>query len=831
MLKFNENDTLRKLCLELMGADTEKEVIELLKSAGYWENQKFWRYYGDRPSNFNTIGNQQSRPDAALVEKLVNSVDARLINESLVRKIDPEGTEAPKSIREAVARFFDSDTKSANAGLIREWPAVRRTDVAKGITLAATGFMPKKGNPCFTISDRGEGQTPSLLPHTILSLDRDNKVKIPFVQGKFNMGGTGVLEFCGKRNLQLVLSKRNPFLLDGKKGDNDDHWGFTVVRREDPVGGRKTSVYTYLAPVDAIKKPNKGGVLSFRSKTMPIFPDGQNPYFRESEWGTLIKLFEYSTAGFSSTNILLRDGLMRQLDLLLTDLALPIRIYECRDYLGHSGSFETNLTGIGVRLDEDKRENLEDDPFSVSMNVLSEKLRAKIYVFKKGKESTYRSNEGIIFSVNGQTHGYLSKNFFRRKKVGMSYLADSLLVIVDCSHISPRSREVLFMPSRDRIRDSELKISIEKELEDIISNNQRLKDLNQRRRKEEVQAMLNDEKPLGEILQDLIKDSPTLSHLFLKGMKLSNPFDTTTSGEDEKDKFEGKRFPTYFKFKDVEYGKQFKKNCHINRRSRINFETDAENMYFSRDTHRGDFSIFLVDNGKCIEAEHTVNLWNGIATLNLTLPDNCNDGDELLYRILVTDDTRTEPFINELLLNILPAEGTPKNSSRTRRKPPSDTPGDKRETPSGLKLPNIIKVAKNPEEDQKSWSDMSPTPFDEYSALRVKLGDLAEELSSDGKPKEEYDFFINVDNIYLKTEQKNSKENADLLKAKFIYGHVLLGLAILNHELQFNEYENDENENGISLLDRIEFFSKAISSVIIPIINELGELDLDKVNG
>jgi hypothetical protein len=450
----------------------------------------------DSASNFNTIGNQQSKSDAALVEKLVNSVDARLINECLMYEIDPEGPEAPQTIRRAVAKFFDGESQSSAAGLIKEWPNAKRTEIAKGITLSATGNKPKDGNPCFVISDCGEGQTPDTLPITILSLDRDNKVKIPFVQGKFNMGGTGVLEFCGKRNLQLVLSRRNPNFVKSSKNLRDHQWGFTVVRREDPIGGRKTSVYTFLAPLESEKSPREGKVLSFTEDSMPIFPDGRNPYKKSSMWGTLIKLYEYSTAGFSGTNILLDAGLMRKLDLLLTDLALPIRLYECRDYGGHKGSFDTNLTGIGVRLEDDRGSNLEDVPYSCSMQVAGEKMIANIYVFKKNKAETYRSNEGIIFSVNGQTHGHLKTDFFRRNKVGMSYLKDSILVTIDCSEISQRSRELLFMPSRDRLREGELSLAIEKELEEILSNHQGLRELREKRRREELESILNDAKLL-----------------------------------------------------------------------------------------------------------------------------------------------------------------------------------------------------------------------------------------------------------------------------------------------------------------------------------------------
>lgn len=101
------NEQTKNLCLSLMKADTEVEVILLLKDAGYWDDNTAWRFFGDRDTNFNTIGNQQSRPDTALVEKLVNSVDACLMNECMARGLNPESSTAPQTIREAVAQFYE----------------------------------------------------------------------------------------------------------------------------------------------------------------------------------------------------------------------------------------------------------------------------------------------------------------------------------------------------------------------------------------------------------------------------------------------------------------------------------------------------------------------------------------------------------------------------------------------------------------------------------------------------------------------------------------------------------------------------------------------------
>ena len=252
-----------------------------------------------------------------------------------------------------------------------------------------------------------------MMPATLLSLTKSNKLRIPFVQGKFNMGGTGAFKFCGRYGLQLIVTRRNPAIV-GDKCDqhSDSQWGFTIVRREQPEGGRRSSVYTYLAPLGVDSDPGKGGVLRFDSKTAPIFPERREPYARSAEWGTLIKLYEYGATGFRSNIIFSRGGLLSRIDLLLPDIALPVRLYECRPYGGHVGSFETTLTGVGTRLEDDKKHNLEDGfPSSCPLSARGEQMTATIYAFKKGKSATYRKNEGIIFTLNGQTHGNLTDRF------------------------------------------------------------------------------------------------------------------------------------------------------------------------------------------------------------------------------------------------------------------------------------------------------------------------------------------------------------------------------------------------------------------------------------
>lgn len=758
------NEQIKTLCLSLMRADSEDEAVAVLKDAGYWDNPSVWRYYGDNENNFSVIGSQQSFPDAALIEKLVNSIDARLTKECLLAGIHPEGDKAPKSIKDAVSQFFEDNPSGYTSGLITEWDNKKRREISRGITLSATGSKPTVGTglPCFTISDYGEGQTPSMIPRTLLSLNKSNKLRIPFVQGKFNMGGSGVLRFCGRRRLQLIVTRRDPRLLNPDESfPTDFHWGFTLVRRERPEGNARSSVYTYLAPIEANVKPRNGSVLNFSSETMPIFPKVQDPYAVESDSGTLIKLYDYNVKGYKSH--MFRKGLFSRVNLLLSEVALPIRFHECRDFGGKDRSFETTLTGLRVRLDDNRADNLETGfPQPCPMRVMGEKMTATIYAFKKGKAVTYRSKkEGVVFTVNGQAQGDLSERFFKRKNAGnFSYLADSILVLVDCSELSPTAIEDLFMNSRDRLSGDELRNQIEKELEYLIRHNQDLKDLKERRRREERDTRLEDSKPLEEILKSMLNNSPTLSQLFYKGTRINNPFQPHNATSKDHD-WKGVRYPTYFRFKGLEYGEALTRECPINVRARIYFETDAENEYFRRKIDPGEFELFqIIDGNEVVYDTYSCNLRNGIATLNLKLPDVCEVGDILYFKAVATDRTKViEPFENQLSLRIGAEQKQKKGNKSKRRKPPLERNGGNRELPSGMQLPNIQKVYESSTEGHKTWADMTP-PFNKYTALTAKnVGSDDDDDDTSGI----YDFSINVDNIYLQSEIKGSKRDPKVL--------------------------------------------------------------------
>jgi hypothetical protein len=106
--------------------------------------------------------------------------------------------------------------------------------------------------------------------------------------------------------------------------------------------------------------------------------------------------------------------------------------------------------------------------------------------------------------------------------------------------------------------------------------------------------------------------------------------------------FKGEIYPTFFKVKGTAYGEKHKRECPINYRMRLAFETNARDDYFSRRIESGKFSMTWTDKA---DTEHRMSvvgptLRSGLATVMMALPDGVGAGD-VLTMTAVTEDTRS----------------------------------------------------------------------------------------------------------------------------------------------------------------------------------------------
>ena len=104
-----------------------------------------------------------------------------------------------------------------------------------------------------------------------------------------------------------------------------------------------------------------------------------------------------------------------------------------------------------------------------------------------------------------------------------------------------------------------------------------------------------------------------------------------------------------------------------------------------------------------------------------------------------------------------------------------------------------------------------------WSALRIKnLG------SEDGKTR--YLFRVNMDNEYLQAERRAAPKKRDLLDAQFKTGLAFVGLGLLRESEEGDSPEHDD-------VDEERMVADALAPVLLPIINGLGELDIEESTG
>jgi hypothetical protein len=484
-----------QLLLELLASETEADAITALKQRGLLEDSKRWRSLGDMPNNQSIVHNQQSTAAAALVEKFTNGIDAILMRHRKAAGIDPRSEIAPKGMAKAVQEFFGELSDKQEIRPIAE----------ESLVLYATGT---KARPSLSLYDAGEGQLPADFPSTFCSLiygssEGSYKGSVPFVQGRFNMGGTGVLPFCSDaRKMQLIVSRVPD---DIAKGLHE--WGFTIFcyfpSKSNPqwkylVGPDKTSLLLVPIRWASFRKGAKSGELCA-------------PRERIVASGTLIKMYDYKAP---KSNIC--GELFRKLQDYLLKPALPLRLIECRE--GYQANVMANT--IWDRLGAWGKNKLEEgfeEGASIQLKLSSgETIPVAVRVFKASKDDAANEDHpqtGLRALINGQSHAKRDVQFFKTNAVGLEHIAGSMLVTLDCTELGQDSRNLIFMSNRETFRDDPLLTEILRKLQKELHHHEGLQALNTKRYEEKVANATSDDVGIN-ALEDMLASEPELASLF-----------------------------------------------------------------------------------------------------------------------------------------------------------------------------------------------------------------------------------------------------------------------------------------------------------------------------
>jgi hypothetical protein len=420
-------------------------------------------------------------------------------------------------------------------------------------------------------------------------------------------------------------------------------------------------------------------------------------------------------------------------------------------------------------------------------------------VFKYDVEQKeFIKDKAIIFTVNGQVHGFLPRSF-TSQELGFSMLRDSLLVQVDCTNARTNFRQDLFMANRSNLKEGDSHQTLIDRLIQVLKSNEDLKELNQNRKNRILRESPGDEEILKTLFQSIPLDKDLVSLLkkggnldFLKNPRHAEDLDLSGNKSEQKSPYVSKRFPSIFRLnlKDDKSGKRVK-SIPLNGRGVLEFETDVEDEYLFRPHQQGKFQIQILgplnnditggtEKGKPKKVEDVFNVTvsgptNNSIKVTFEPKDNLSVGDEI-----------------ELNARLSSPGGDLESTFYVRIVDPQkqqDKPREEKATPPAL--PRPVRVFEKAEsENDVTWKLYGWTGND---IVKVISGGESENVVEA--------IAINMDSFvvkrYLSRNRVNTENGIKFIKDKFfasVYLHSLFLYAIFDKLNKTSETEYDVEE-------------------------------------
>ena len=788
----------KDICLKFLAAQSEKAVQGIIDATPEMQDAGNWGALDARESNFNVVTNQASTGGKAATELMTNMVDAILMRKAFEQGIDPhDRANAPRTMYEAVDELVvnlrGGKLVNADEGWLKDF-------AAKNLLISITGSREttRKGPewPCYTFIDNGEGQHPEKFQDTFLSLSARNKSDIPFVQGKYNMGSSGVLSYCGTRWFKFIVSRRY---------DRSGFWGWTLIRRR-PGPGMPVAEYFHL----------QDQIPSF--ETDAIFPlhrtDGSRFDGVMLETGTVVKLYDFRVGErFKSFR-----GAREAFNENLTETILPFRIM---DFRWPPDPKRSGLRGQGIdarpfygmeyilrRRTEDEQDEQDEGSLDVSSAGIADKIQVgfvedpelghievtavPLSPPAEGKDSLpgwlkpQNSNNRVFHVVNGQvqykqTRGYLST-------CGYSGIKDRVAIIVDASRLTDGTHYNLWKGDRENIIQNATGERYLTTVKEIIQNSPSLDAWKHYVAQQDLRRIASEE--THDLFQKLVDSDRDLAAL-LDSREPTLVLPDIKDAEDEA--FNGQFNPTYFVLDKKFAGEPLL--VPLNRTRVVTGTTDAVNDFFIRTDNPGRLHI----SDERVRQRFTVKqiLYDGRLTVFFTPADETLAvGETFGFEIGLDADSMPAPLTQPITLKLVPEEDKPKQKAKSKNKPkePEDKP--KRSLP-----PHVL-LTKDGRDVLGRSTEVWPEGFTELDGgdVREAEGTLIYE--------------INIDNAYHLKYRRKAKTDAarDLMTQKYITGMRLLMLAFENARRNVMALQDEEANGAAAKIDEYVDDFRAIAA-------------------
>ena len=720
--------------------------------------------------------------------------------------IDLTGADAPRTVTDGVKELVQ--LRGAHSGILAEVDDEKylREFAESNLVIGVTGGTRREQSLCFTFVDNGEGQHAKDFEDTFLSLSKGNKSDIPFVQGKYNMGSSGVLNYCGRRWYKLIISRRYD-------GSND--WGWTLVRRRP---GKDTPIAEYYKPV--------GGVPTFAASVVhPLrLKSGEPDQKVHLATGTIIRLFDYNMESAAS----FRD-IRESINENLVSTILPFRLMDYR-YPPDSKRGGRRAQGVDerpvygmefllLRRDADDEVEIDDDGQfydpkraqhigDISHPDLGH-ISVRAIVLERdlpGWLKTHRNNSRVFHAVNGQVQ-FKENRAYLSQTCKLPGLKDRIVVIVDASNLTEAAYNDLWKGDRENIRATEVGQSYRERVTEQIAKSEYLKELQRRIAREETEKVAQE----GQItlFQDLVDTDPSIKQLLPGGELVRLPGDVGRLKEKREEEWEGVYSPTFIEL----IGKSVReKGAEIttNGLRRLMFKTDVSNDYLTRPDNRGRVSVPADVSNRFA---YSTALRNGRLTVTFqSLSDKVEPGDEFKFSVDLHDDAMPEPVTAELVLRVVKSRRISPPGPPTPPGPDGPwEPGSEEKSTEGRGLPKTQWLTKDGRVVGDSQTRAWPENFTDQD------GGIVDDLGEDRRI-----YYINYDNAHFRLFLDGER---DEVNKKVITEQFRISMLVLMMGLEDAYSRMEQTETKIQLEECIDeirrLAAQGASTVVMSIAKTL----------
>jgi len=500
-----------------------------------------WSPVGGNDNNLAIIG-IGSDPAAGLIERITNALDAIIDRMWFAQKCPPNIA----SPRIATEKWFDIKDGRLTGYKTND---LKKLDKVADLVKVTLRDSDRPDKPTLDIRDLGTGIASEEFAESILSLNKNRKLKKLFLAGAFGQGGSSALAHS---QYTLICSRKAN--LDGKTHP----FAFTIVR---------------FNPGDSTV--DKHGVYEFmvdRKTGCPITLDVPEDDFPN---GTLVRHLTMELGKYAAVMTAPTGSLWFLVHNYLFDPILPFRIADERTGKNTASRMVTGnhrlLTeGEHTEYSRDATLTFRDGSVTIKWWVLSAEGDNS-----KGRIGQYvMASQPIVVTYNGQKQGTFP-NTVIKDDLKCPYLDRYIVVHVDCDKLDADSRRQLFPTTREALRDTPIGDDLRRLVLDTLTGDTELRRLDHERKQRYIKQ--DDDHAVDAIRRRLARRVKVAAASASSG---SGPSVSSTPNEDsipsKREPIPVQDPPTFLRISSAAPRK-----IYPGRSFTLKFETDARADYFS----------------------------------------------------------------------------------------------------------------------------------------------------------------------------------------------------------------------------------------------------------